>query len=82
MAYVICEPCIGVKDGSCVEVCPVNCIYEGEKEGFSEQRFINPAECIDCGFCLPECPVNAIFTEEDVPGDWQDYVRVNKEYFA
>ncbi|MEN3001814.1 MAG: ferredoxin, partial [Armatimonadota bacterium] len=52
MPYVICEPCIGVKDKSCVAVCPVDCIYEGE-----DQLYINPDECIDCGLCEPECPV-------------------------
>jgi NAD-dependent dihydropyrimidine dehydrogenase PreA subunit len=56
MAYIIAEPCIGVKDASCVAVCPVDCIYEGE-----DQYYINPEECIDCGACEPECPVEAIF---------------------
>ncbi|HEU4558886.1 MAG TPA: ferredoxin, partial [Longimicrobium sp.] len=50
MPYVITEPCIGTKDGSCVEVCPVDCIYESE-----DQYYINPDECIDCGACEPEC---------------------------
>ena len=56
MPYVIAEPCIGTKDASCVEVCPVDCIYEGE-----DQYYIHPDECIDCGACEPECPVTAIF---------------------
>ena len=56
MTYIIAEPCIDVKDGSCVEVCPVDCIYEGE-----DQFYIHPDECIDCGACEPECPVQAIF---------------------
>jgi ferredoxin len=56
MPYVITEPCIGTKDASCVEVCPVDCIYEGE-----DQYYIHPDECIDCGACEPECPVTAIF---------------------
>ncbi|WP_413810778.1 indolepyruvate ferredoxin oxidoreductase subunit alpha [Streptomyces sp. OE57] len=55
MAYVINEKCIGELDGSCVDVCPVDCIYEG-----LTKRYINPDECIDCGACLPECPVDAI----------------------
>ncbi|MEX2598614.1 MAG: ferredoxin family protein, partial [Dehalococcoidia bacterium] len=56
MAYVITEPCIDVKDASCVDVCPVDCIYEGDK-----QYFIHPDECIDCAACEPTCPVAAIF---------------------
>lgn len=55
MPHVICEPCIGVKDQSCVEVCPVECIYDG-----GDQFYIHPEECIDCGACVPACPVNAI----------------------
>jgi ferredoxin len=62
MPYVIAEPCIGTKDASCVEVCPVDCIYEAE-----DQYYINPDECIDCGACEPECPVQAIFPDTDVP---------------
>ena len=62
MTYVITEACIGVKDRACVDVCPVDCIYEGE-----DQLYIHPDECIDCGACEPECPVSAIFPEEDVP---------------
>src|SRR5260370_1171988 len=62
MAYVITEPCIDVKDKACVEVCPVDCIYEGPN-----QLFIHPDECIDCGACEPVCPVKAIFTEDETP---------------
>jgi len=47
MAYVICEPCVGVKDRACVEVCPIPCIYEGDKVGFPDMLFIHPDECID-----------------------------------
>ena len=63
MPYVITEACVGTKDKACVDVCPVDCIYEGE-----QQLYIHPDECIDCGACEPECPVTAIFPEEDVPG--------------
>ncbi|MDQ7030613.1 MAG: ferredoxin family protein [Ardenticatenia bacterium] len=77
MAYIICEPCIGVKDASCVEVCPVDCIYEGE-----DQYYIHPEECIDCGACEPVCPVEAIFYEEDVPEQWEDFIRKNQEFFG
>ena len=70
MTYVIVEACIGVKDRACVDVCPVDCIYEGE-----DQLYIHPDECIDCGACEPECPVTAIFPEEDVPPDMVDVYR-------
>jgi ferredoxin len=76
MTYVIAEPCIGVKDRSCVDVCPVDCIYEDE-----DQLYIHPDECIDCGACVPECPVTAIFTEEEVPPDWQSYAAKNRDVF-
>ena len=47
MAYVICEPCVGVKDRACVDVCPASCIHDGAKEGFPDMLFIEPDECID-----------------------------------
>src|ERR1700694_4906534 len=76
MPYVIAEPCINVKDRSCVDVCPVDCIYEG-----ADMLYIHPDECIDCGACEPECPVTAIFPEEDVPPQWKDYIAKNRDVF-
>ncbi len=76
MPYVITEACISVKDKSCVDVCPVDCIYEGP-----EQLFIHPDECIDCGACEPECPVTAIFAEDAVPDSQVQYVAINADYF-
>jgi ferredoxin len=76
MPYVISEPCIGTKDASCVEVCPVDCIYEGE-----DQYYIHPDECIDCGACEPECPVTAIFPDTDVPPEWTSYIEKNRVHF-
>jgi len=70
--YVVTEPCIGVKDKSCMTVCPVDCIYEGD-----DMVYIHPDECIDCGLCEPECPVNAIFVDTDVPPNWKDYIQKN-----
>ncbi len=78
MAYVIAQPCIGVKDASCVEVCPVDCIYS---DGGAEQYFIHPDECIDCGACESECPVSAIFPEDSVPKQWQEFIEKNALYF-
>ena len=77
MAYVIAEPCIGTKDASCVAVCPVDCLYEGDA-----QYSINPDECIDCGACEPECPVEAIFAEDSVPDQWQSFIAKNRTFFT
>ena len=74
MPYIVLEPCIGVKDKSCITVCPVDCIYEGE-----DMVYINPDECIDCGLCEPECPVNAIQIDSEVPENWRHYIELNRE---
>ena len=67
MTYIIAEPCIGVKDTACVDVCPVDCIHptKNEAEEFEKESklYIDPEECIDCGACEPVCPVEAIFEE-------------------
>jgi NAD-dependent dihydropyrimidine dehydrogenase PreA subunit len=76
MTYVITEPCIGTKDQSCVEVCPVDCIYDA-----GDHFMINPEECIDCGACEPECPVEAIYPEDEVPEDMESYVTKAADYF-
>ena len=62
MTYVIALPCVDVKDKSCIEECPVDCIYEGDR-----MLYIQPDECVDCGACEPVCPVEAIYYEDDVP---------------
>jgi NAD-dependent dihydropyrimidine dehydrogenase PreA subunit len=85
MAYVITEACIGTKDASCVEVCPVDCIHPTPDEpGFAEaeQLFINPEECIDCDACVEGCPVDAVFAEDQLPGHLRDYVQRNAQYYA
>jgi len=79
MAYVIAEPCVDVKDKSCVNVCPVDCIYQDDED---RMLYISPDECIDCGACEPECPVAAIFAEEEVPDKWGQFTKVNKLYFV
>lgn len=84
MAYVIAEPCIGVKDKACVAVCPVDCIHEGtlDKDGTTyDMLFINPDECIDCGLCEPECPVSAIFADSDLPANQKQFTEINAEFF-
>ncbi len=77
MTYVIAEPCVDVKDKACVEECPVDCIYEGDR-----MLYIHPDECIDCGACEPACPVEAIFYADDVPEEWAGFSKVNAEYFS
>ena len=93
MTYVITEPCAGVCDTACVDVCPVDCIYPAE--GYSlenadkermraakEMMYIHPEECIDCGACEPECPVEAIYPEDEVPKKWEGYIEKNKKRFG
>ncbi len=72
MTYIIAEPCIDIKDRSCVDVCPVDCIHE-----FERILIIDPEECIDCGACEPECPVEAIFPEDALPDKWNAFVEIN-----
>ncbi len=76
MTHVVAEPCIGTKDKACVQVCPVDCFYEGP-----EQLYIHPDECIDCGACVDVCPVVAIFPEDQVPEKWASYTEKNAEVF-
>ncbi len=78
MAYIITEPCIGTKDKSCVDVCPVDCIHG--KEG-DTQLFIDPEVCIDCGACVSACPVEAIYADSDVPDKWKNFTEINAAYF-
>ena len=85
MTYVIAEPRIDVKDFSCVEVCPVDCIHPTEDEpGFADARqlFIDPDECIDCDACVEVCPVDAIFAEEQLPEEWKHYTKINADYYT
>lgn len=84
MAYVITKPCIGVKDTACVVVCPVDCIHPTKLEAqfeAAEMLYIDPALCIDCGLCVDECPVKAIFREEDVPGEFAEFIGRNAAYY-
>ena len=65
MTHIITSLCL--RDGSCVDVCPVECIVPGQPESEWPWYYIDPDTCIDCGACIPECPYEAIFTEEEVP---------------
>ena len=72
MTHVITEACIGQKDRSCIEVCPVECIHETD-----DMLVIDPDECIDCGVCLPECPVEAIYADRDLPAQLSAFIEIN-----
>jgi ferredoxin len=78
VAYIIVQPCIDVKDASCVEVCPVDCIHTDDA---ANMYYIDPDECIDCGACVDPCPVDAIFPEDEVPAQWRDFIKINADYF-
>ena len=77
MPYVIAEACSDTTDQSCVEECPVDCIYQG-----SRKLYINPDECIDCGACEPVCPVEAISQDRRVPDDQHGFVADNARFFT
>ena len=79
MTYIITGPCVGEKDATCVDVCPVDCIYTTDDAPI---YYINPDECIDCAACEPVCPVEAIFAEDDVPDEQREWIDVNYEYFG
>lgn len=78
MAYIIAQPCIGVKDGACAEVCPVDCIQTNDD---APQMYINSDECITCGMCESVCPVGAIFEDVDLPKKWKEYAQINADFF-
>ncbi len=75
MSYVVTEACIKCKYMDCVDVCPVDCFYEGEN-----MLVINPNECIDCGVCEPECPAEAILPDTE-PG-LEKWLELNTKYSA
>ena len=73
MTFVVTDVCIKCKYTDCVEVCPVDCFYEGEN-----MLVINPDECIDCGVCEPECPIEAILPDTD--DNAEQWLEVNKKF--
>ena len=95
--WVISEGCIDVKDRTCVEVCPVDCIYEVDERGLlttplgtereaapgidGRMLYINPDECIGCSVCEPVCPVDAIYEETALPADQEEYAERNRRAF-
>lgn len=95
MAYVVTKPCLGTKDRSCVEVCPVDCFYDIKKKKYNltfgvevdgdddddkvGMLVIHPDECINCGACETECPVEAIYEDSAVPEDYREFVAINEQ---
>ena len=77
MTFIVGENCINCKYGDCIEVCPVDCFYEGEN-----MLVINPDECIDCALCEPECPAEAIFSEDEIPEEQKAFLKLNEELSA
>ena len=73
MTFVVTQACIKCKYTDCVEVCPVDCFYEGPNF-----LVIHPDECIDCALCEPECPVDAIFAEDEMPAGSEKYLEINE----
>ena len=76
MTYVITSSCVDIKDMSCIEECPVDCIYEGDRK-----LYIQPKECIDCGACEPVCPVDAIYPDRTLPSEAVVDKDDNKAFF-
>ena len=74
MTFVVAEQCIKCKHTDCVEVCPVDCFYEGPN-----MLVIHPDECIDCALCEPECPVDAIYSEDELPESEHVFLELNAE---
>jgi NAD-dependent dihydropyrimidine dehydrogenase PreA subunit len=76
MAYFVAADCLDVLDRSCIELCPVDCIYEGGRK-----MYINPDECIDCGACEPACPVTAIWSDLSIPSELEPWRDDNAAFF-
>ncbi|NKB75478.1 MAG: DUF3470 domain-containing protein [Gammaproteobacteria bacterium] len=74
MTYVVLEDCIKCKHTDCVEVCPVDCFYEGPNF-----LVIDPEECIDCALCEPECPIEAIVADHEIPEGQEQFLELNAE---
>jgi len=73
MTYVVSENCIKCKYTDCIEVCPVDCFYEGENF-----LVINPDECIDCSLCVPACPAEAIYPDDELPKGEEIFIKINE----
>jgi NAD-dependent dihydropyrimidine dehydrogenase PreA subunit len=76
MTYVVGAGCVDVTDKSCMQECPVDCIYEGAR-----MLYINPDECVDCGACKAICRVDAIYWEGDLPYGQRQFLDDNADFF-
>ncbi len=79
MTYVIAEPCIGEKNGACVDVCPAGCIHTTPD---APQNYIDPAVCIECEQCVLVCPVDAVFLDKELPEEWHRFIEINAGFFG
>ena len=77
MPCVITDACVDIMDRTCVDLCPVDCIQQGER-----MLYINPDDCIDCGACEPVCPQNAIFLAESLPAPLSGYRAINADFYT
>ncbi len=78
MTYVISSACVDVKHKACMQECPVDCIYEGDRT-----MYINPpAECVECGACRILCEVDAIYFESDLPDEEKQFLADNAAFFT
>lgn len=77
MAYVISSACVDVKHKACMQECPVDCIYEGERS-----MYINPDECVDCGACRLLCEADAIYYDDDLPESEKKFLADNAAFFS
>jgi NAD-dependent dihydropyrimidine dehydrogenase PreA subunit len=85
MTYVIAQPCIGIKDNVCVEVCPVGCIHPTPDDpGYhdAQQLYIDPATCIECDACRQACPVDACYAADQLPSQWDRFIDINATYYT
>lgn len=76
MAYVITEECVDIQDKSCMQECPADCIFEGQR-----MTYINPDLCIDCGACVTACPVDAVFYDAELPAEKMHFLDINERFF-
>ncbi|MCK9878169.1 ferredoxin family protein [Frankia sp. AgPm24] len=77
MAFVIMSGCIDVKDGSCLEGCPADCIYEGDRK-----MYIHPDECTDCGACAVSCPIGAVLSDDRIKAKDQEFLDSEASFFS
>ncbi|ALV41900.1 ferredoxin [Pseudarthrobacter sulfonivorans] len=76
MTFVVTEACVDIKDKSCIQVCPVDCLFEGNR-----MMYINSDQCINCGACEPACPVSAIRFDDELEGDDEKFLELNELFF-